>query len=598
MNKIKAYINKHRIKSGVAFLILIYISYLGYGKYTDTTMITRYTTAIAEKGTIVSSITGSGQVSALNQIDIKSKVSGDVSYIPLENGRSIEAGTLVLKLDTRNIEKAVRDAETNLLTAKLSLEKIQRPADTLSLIQAESALTNAKQAKTRADDDLLKAYDDSFSNIGNAFIDLSPVITGIQDILYKNTNNAGQDNISYYTDLVKNYDNSVFVYRDSAAKDYQIARTTYDKTFLKYKTITRDADRNSIEEILSDTTLMARVMAESVKSTSNFLSFVKDRLTERNNTLPSQILSNQTNIDSYTIKTNQNLGNLVGNVNTIKNSKNNIQNSISTIAEKTESLAKIKNGSDELDIRSAKNSVQQKENALEDAKSNLADYYIRAPFDGTITKIAIKQTDSINNGTTIATLITKQKLAVISLNEVDVSKIKIGDKATITFDAIDSLTLSAKVTEIDTIGTVSQGVVTYNVKLIFDIQDERVKASMSVSAAIITDIKPDILAVPNSAVKSANNNRYVELFEKTMVRGTDGLGTPSIILPKRQRVEVGISNDTLTEILSGVKEGDNVVTRTVSPNKAVGASTAPNIFGATGGGNRGGGGGGLRGLGR
>ncbi|MDD5433706.1 MAG: hypothetical protein PHE77_03610, partial [Candidatus Pacebacteria bacterium] len=61
-------------------------------------------------------------------------------------------------------------------------------------------------------------------------------------------------------------------------------------------------------------------------------------------------------------------------------------------------------------------------------------------------------------------------MAEISLNEVDVAKVKIGQRAIITFDAIDELEITGKVEDVDTIGTVSQGVVSYNVKIIFDTQ--------------------------------------------------------------------------------------------------------------------------------
>ena len=95
--------------------------------------------------------------------------------------------------------------------------------------------------------------------------------------------------------------------------------------------------------------------------------------------------------------------------------------------------------------------------------------------------------------------------------------------------------------EIDTIGTVSQGVVTYNVKIGFDTQDERVKPGMSVSTDIITDVRQDVLMVPNSAIKSSS---YVEALANGQ--------------PVREPVEIGLSNNTMTEIISGLNEGDKI----------------------------------------
>lgn len=588
--KIKIYAALHKIRSAVAIVIIATSAYWTYGKFTNTDGETLYTTAVAQKGTIISSVSGSGQVSASDQLDIKPKVSGDVTYVALTNGQTVLRGALIAQLDTTDAERAVRDAETNLESARLSLEKIEKPADTLSMIQSENALNNAMQAKVRAEDSLALSYDNAFTAISNAFIDLAPVITGIDDILYKNTNNAGQDNISYYTDIVKSYDSSVYTYRDSAALAYQTVRTAYDKNFLNYKSVTRYADRATIEALLSETAVMARAMTESAKSTSNFLSFVKDRLTDHDNTPPQTLTANQTSINSYTTTTNSVLADLTANFNNVKDAKDNLTNSIATINERKESLAKLRAGSDELDIRSAKISVKQRGDALQDAKDNLAKYYIRSPFDGTVTKISVKKGDSVGNGTAIATVVTKQKLAVISLNEIDVSKVQIGNKATITFDALPGLTISGQVVELDTIGTVSQGVVTYNVKISFDTQDDRVKAGMSMSAGIVTGVKPDIIIVPNSAVKSKEDLYYVEVFNRPMPKGAGGQGYPSATPPEQELVEIGISNDTETEIISGIREGENVVIRTVTPSVKTSAATqAPSIFGGTGGNNRSGG---------
>jgi hypothetical protein len=139
-----------------------------------------------------------------------------------------------------------------------------------------------------------------------------------------------------------------------------------------------------------------------------------------------------------------------------------------------------------------------------------------------------------------------------------------------------------QVVEIDTVGTVSQGVVTYAVKLSFDTQDERVKSGMSVSASIVTDIKQDVLSVPASAVKSAGDVSYVEILSIPASEATQSpMGVMSDALPTQQVVEVGLSNDTVTEIVSGLKEGDTIVTRTIVAGTQT-TPTAPSLFGGGG----------------
>lgn len=582
----------HKIISAIVLLGLVGFGYWGVRAITNTSGEARYVMAAVQKGTLVVSITGSGQVSASNQVDLKPKASGDVIYIGVQNGQDVQVGALVAELDARDAEKAVRDATTNLESAKLSLTKLQKPADALSLTQAENALAQAEQSKVNAEADLAKAYDDGFNTIASAFLDLPGIMQGLNDILYSSTValSSGQKNVSAYADIVKDYDKRVIQYSSDADTKYQAARDVYNKAFDDYKTATRVQDPVALEALLNETYITVKTVAESVKNTNNLIDFVEDRLTEHLLHIPSADAAYQTSLDTYTSKTNSHLSELLSILTTIKNSRDAIENAGRTISEKQESLAKIKNGADPLDLQSQELAVRQKENALLDAQEKLADYFVRAPFAGTIAKLSVKKADSITSGTVVATLITKQKIAEISLNEVDVAKVKVGQKVTLTFDAIDGLSIAGEVLEIDTVGTVTQGVVTYNVKLGFDTQDDRIKPGMSVSAAIITDVKQDVLVVPNSAVKSQGNTHYVEMFDTPLAQDLSTQGVPSVVLPRQQVVEIGLSNDTSTEIISGLKEGDQVVARTIT---AITATTqqAPSLFGAPGG-NRGATGGG------
>jgi multidrug resistance efflux pump len=209
-----------------------------FSSYTSTTDETRYITALAKKGSVIASVTGSGQVSASNQIDLKAKASGEVTYLPVKNGQDVKAGALIAQLDAREAQKTVRDAEANLQSAKISLEKLKQPTEKLSIIQAQNTLARAKESKQNAEDDLQKAYEDGFNAITNAFLDLPSVMTGLQDILYSSIaglSPSGQWNIDYYANAVEKYSDQINQYKTTTATRYQTARTAYDKSFQDYK---------------------------------------------------------------------------------------------------------------------------------------------------------------------------------------------------------------------------------------------------------------------------------------------------------------------------------------------------------------------------
>ncbi len=587
MKKVKLFILGHKIIIGIFAIIFGSAGYWTYSKLTDTSDEIRYITATASKETIIVSVTGSGQVSASNQIDFKPKTSGDVVFVGVTTGQKVRAGTLIAQLDARDAQKTVRDAEANLQSAKISLEKLQKPADNLSLIQAENSLAQAKESKIAAQNDLTKAYEDGFNALANSFLTLPTIMSGLQDVLFTTTSglgNGGQANIDYYTDVVEKYDSKVSEYKIDAKNKYAIARTTYEKSFSNYKLLNRSSSAALIEQMISESYETTKNIAEAVKSTNNLIQFYKDKLTERNITPVPIANTHLSSLNTYTGQTNTALTNLLNAKSALQDTKNSIINAERSIAEKTESLVKLKAGTDALDLQSAQLTLTQRENALLDAKEKLADYFIRAPFDGTIAKISVKKSDSVSGGTILGTIITQQKIAEISLNEVDVTKIKVGQKATLTFDADERLSISGDVAEIHTGGNVSQGVVTYSIKISFDTQDERIKSGMSASAAIITNSKQDVLTISNSAIKSQGNQYYVEIFDTPLVETQGNQGTVSLVAPRQQLIEIGIPNDTLTEVISGLKENDQIVIRTIAGSTASQTTTqTPSLLGNTGG---------------
>ena len=162
--------------------------------------------------------------------------------------------------------------------------------------------------------------------------------------------------------------------------------------------------------------------------------------------------------------------------------------------------------------------------------------------------------------------------ATITLAESDISTVKVGQKAVLTFDALPDLTLSGKVTRVDTAGTNNSGVVSYTVIITPDVMDPSVKGGMTVSVNVITNVAADVLAVPSAAVKSATDGtKYVQILQNGQ--------------PVNVTVETGMSNDSYTEITSGLTEGQEIITATSTAGKSTTATTtgSRSSFGGAGG---------------
>ena len=532
IQKIKKYIGEHKIISTIIIIVLISAGYYGISKYRNSgNTATKYVISEVKKGTIISSVSGSGQVSASNQITLKSKASGDIISINAAVGQELSAGDLIAQVDSQS-------ARIDLENAKIAYQKLTEPADTTTLLQTENSLN--------------KAYDTGFNSVISTFLDFPDVMNGMHDLFYTSSGYLSDQKTQSFTDTAKTYRNTAGVNFDAAKRQYDINTVTYQKT-------TRSSSLDQIESLIAATYDTVKSTNEALKDAKNAVEYNKNQTLQQNQNADATTAEN--NLISWSDKMTSHLNDLLS----AKNS----------IAELKSSLAKLQSGADTLDIQSQKLSIEQKQNAYDDT-------FIRAPFDGVLAQLTINNHDSVSNGTAIGTLITKQKVAEITLNEVDAAKVKNGQQATLTFDAIDGLTISGKVVEVDLVGTVTQGVVNYSVKIAFDTQDDRIKSGMSVSASIITQTEQGVIVVPNSAVKIQGGTHYVDVVDKNTAT-TDNQGVALSTTPTQQAVEVGISDDTSTEITSGISLGDKIVTKTISGTATTATTnSAPSLFGSGG----------------
>lgn len=569
----RAWVAAHKIWSTIIVLVLIGGGWIAYGRLTSTAGETRYVLGTVSSSTIIASISGSGQVSPSDQVDIKPKASGEIVSVLVQEGQQVSTGQALAYVDSTTAQKSVRDAKANLESAQIALAKLQAPATPLSLTQAQNALQNAQDA-------LSKLYNDSQTDVVNAFLDLPNILTALQNITTgTNTNTNTQWNIDYYLNAAISHDIRARTYRDTAYNDYVASKKSYDTAFADYQTQRDSSDPATIEKLLSETYTTVQLASKATKSINAFIQFYEDTLTAHNNTPSSVADTALVDLNTYTGTLNTHLSTLLNDTTTLKSDKQ-------TITEKQQSLEETQAGTDALDLQSAQLNVTKAQNTLSDAQTTLADYTIRAPFTGTIATLSLNRGDEASPSTAAATLITKNQIASLSLNEVDAAKVAVGQKATLTFDAIDGLSIAGTVASVDTLGVVSQGVVSYTVKIEFSTQDTRVKPGMTVNASIITDTAQNALSVPSSAVKTMNEQSYVQVFQPALPaealaqEGTQGVLTKQT--PVNVPVVTGISDDTNIQILSGLSLGEQIILRTTTGTASSATTGTTRTGGGTG----------------
>lgn len=209
---------------------------------------------------------------------------------------------------------------------------------------------------------------------------------------------------------------------------------------------------------------------------------------------------------------------------------------------------------------------------------------IYAPISGKISGLSL-QIGSVVSSVKIASVKTTTLPAItINLTEIDVPKIRTGNKATVKFDAFPDKTYTGSVLSIDTTGAANSGVITYPTVIKLDTESSEILPNMAASASIITAIKDNVLLAPLSSIQTQNEESFVRIMKNKNI--------------EQIRVETGLASDTHIEIVSGLSEGDTVITGMIqSPGANQQRNQSQSPFGGLGGGGAfrfGGGGGGIR----
>lgn len=201
---------------------------------------------------------------------------------------------------------------------------------------------------------------------------------------------------------------------------------------------------------------------------------------------------------------------------------------------------RLKNGPDPADIQAAEARVA----ALE---ATIALSRLEAPFSGTITEVRSKEGDQVSPGLASFRLDDLSHLLVdVEVPEVDINRVRVGQPAKLTFDAVQNKEYDGRVVEVAKVGTVAQGLVSFTVTVELSNPDENVLPGMTAGVNIVVSQLENVLLVPNRAVRLRSGERVVYVLE-------NGVPTP-------KNITIGASSETFSEVISGdIKEGVVVV---------------------------------------
>ncbi|MBM3151109.1 MAG: efflux RND transporter periplasmic adaptor subunit [Chloroflexi bacterium] len=189
---------------------------------------------------------------------------------------------------------------------------------------------------------------------------------------------------------------------------------------------------------------------------------------------------------------------------------------------------------------------------------------LATPFGGTVTEVRPLPGDQATPGTAAFRVDDLSSLRVdVQISEVDINSIRVGQPVTLAFDAILDRTYRGEVVEVAQVGTVIQGVVSFNVTVELQDPDELVKPGMTAAVTIVVNELQGVLMVPNRAVRLVEGQRVVYVLQNGQAVRVD--------------ITLGASSDLVSEVVGGdLQEGDLII---LNPPAEFNSSGGPPFMG-------------------
>ncbi len=214
--------------------------------------------------------------------------------------------------------------------------------------------------------------------------------------------------------------------------------------------------------------------------------------------------------------------------------------------------------------------LQQAQLTLSQRETDVADLTVKAPVGGTISSVNVAVGDKVSTGTDLFRVANYSTMEVtISVDELDVAMVKVGQPAEITLDALPGRTYTGKVSKVNPEGVFKNDIATFEVTVAIEKADG-IMAGMNSTVLVTVEERQNVLSVPVTAVTVGRGMAFVQVLENGQ--------------PVRKEVGVGLKTDDRYEIISGLNEGDKVITATINGTNASAPQMRTPFSGGMGGG--------------
>lgn len=222
-----------------------------------------------------------------------------------------------------------------------------------------------------------------------------------------------------------------------------------------------------------------------------------------------------------------------------------------------------------LAYRQAKEQVSSSRESVQKAQTNLGYATITSPIDGTVISKSVEEGQTVAASFNTPELFTiakdlKNMQVVADVDEADIGEVTVGNRVTFTVDAYPDDTFEGVVKQVRLEATTTNNVVTYQVVISAQNADLKLKPGLTANVTIYTKEQANILSVPNKALRFTPTKETVGKDMKIVdCKGKNKVWTLNGKTLTAHSVNIGQSDATHTQIISGIKKGQSIITEIV-----------------------------------
>lgn len=511
-------------------------------------------TETVRRGDVSVTATETGTIEPLKKVEVKSKVAGRVARLAVDEGSRVRAGQLLVEIDPTEINSQVAQMRAQMDGARSRLRQAETGAAYQSA-QTETAVAQAREALGAAQARLAQAREENAAQ---------PVRTQSDRVQAEATLASARSNLA----LLK---------ESTQPQSVVQAQTSFDEAQIAHDNARRSIERN---QKLLDKGFVSEAALDAARAELAAATARRDQAKKRLDLLAAQSRLEVAEAQSRVQQASAALARVRAD-RSLQTRRQEVISAQSAVAQARAQLSSALSGVAQNamrrdDVAQARSSVVQLENQLNEIAVRQNDTRLVAPMSGTVTRRYIEQGELVTSGVSsfssgqpilqIADL--SRMLVTMSINEVDVQRIRVGLPVEIGIDGVRGETFAGRVRKVAPAagssgqssaassggggGGRSGGVIRFAVEVLFNKADQRLRPGMSARCTIIIARRKNVLRLPAACVKGEKAKATVAVVTR---RATNN-GTAETT--ETRKIVAGLRSDSHVEIVSGLKENETV----------------------------------------